>query len=653
MDILKLSQYQERSYNETPSPQGWVNYGDDNLFPQYLVDLYKSSAVHGALCNTISQMVFGNGVSASDIETRLKLQEWGFDDELRKACLDLKIQGGFALEIGFSIDRTTIASIKHCPFENLRSAEANEQDEIDFYWFSRDWSDQREEPVKVKGFDPEHKNEYPNQVLYVKPFAPGSFYYPKPDYIGAVNYIELDKEISKYHVNNIRNGLAPSFTIHFKNGVPAPEERRKIRNDIERQLSGTTNAGKFIVTYSDQPDRKPDFEPFPLSDADKQYEFLSTEATDKVMIGHRVVSPAMFGVKTAGQLGNQQELDIASDLFDEQVIQPFQRVIKDAVKRILVASGLNPSIVIDVAGVVSAPSASTEEATQDAPQEESTESVDEVTIDKEASYNGAQITSGLDIIVKVGEGLITKEQAIVFLIQMLQFDPEVAKALFQEDAKAEDAIERLASLKKKRTHEHGCCTHLKSDYDLSPTLAYLMEKGEKVDESYELIDEVEVDLELEDARDELWHFARRVPGDSKRPSEMDNDIVRIRYKYDGKLQDNSRDFCKKMVRARRVWRKEDIMAAEKLAVNPGFGKAGADTYSIWEFKGGPQCGHRWIRQTYLKKENNRKVSVAEARRIISRLPIEERKANQIKSEPKGRQDIKPRNMPNQGYINPR
>jgi len=95
------------------------------------------------------------------------------------------------------------------------------------------------------------------------------------------------------------------------------------------------------------------------------------------------------------------------------------------------------------------------------------------------------------------------------------------------------------------------------------------------------------------------------------------------------------------------------MAAGNLAVNPGFGPNGSDTYSIWEFKGGPQCGHRWIRQTYLKKENNRKVSVAEARRIISRLPEAERKANKIKSEPKGRQDIKPRNMPNNGYLNPR
>ena len=134
MELIQLSQYEERSYAETPTNRGYVNYGDDNLFPQYLVDLYKQSATHGALCNTIAQMILGNGVTAEDIETRLKIAEWGLDDTLRKACLDLKIQGGFALEIGYSIDRTTITTVKHCPFENIRSGEANENDHVEYYF---------------------------------------------------------------------------------------------------------------------------------------------------------------------------------------------------------------------------------------------------------------------------------------------------------------------------------------------------------------------------------------------------------------------------------------------------------------------------------------------------------------------------------------
>lgn len=344
MELLKLKEYQERSYEERPSQKGYVNYGDDNLFPQYLIDLYQSSATHNALCTSIAYMIFGDGVQADDLDARLKIQEWGLDDELRKACLDLKIQGGFALEVIYSIDRTTIKKVRHCPFENIRSGEVNEDEEIDFYYYSKDWADPRCEPEVVRAFAPDDALEHPVQILYVKPFSPGSYYYPKPDYIGSINYIELDKEIGTYHINNIKNGLAPSFTIHFKNGVPPQEERNKIRNDIERQLAGATNAGKFIVTYSDSPDRKPDFEPFPLSDADKQYQFLSTEVSDKIMVGHRVVSSAQFGVKTAGQLGNTQELATASVLFERQVLKPYQRIVINAVEQVLRAAG-TPAVV--------------------------------------------------------------------------------------------------------------------------------------------------------------------------------------------------------------------------------------------------------------------------------------------------------------------
>ena len=344
MELLKLQEYQERSYAEMPSNEGYVAYGDDNLFPQYLIDLYKSSATHNALCTSIAYMIFGDGVQADTLEARLKIEEWGLQDEVRKACLDLKIQGGFALEVVYSIDRTTISKVRHCPFENVRSAEVDEDEKVNYLYYSKDWSDKQCEPQVVCAFNPEKAVEHPVQILYVKPFSPGSYYYPKPDYIGSIDYIELDKEIGKYHINNIKNGLAPSFSIHFKNGIPASEERRKIRNDIERQLAGATNAGKFIVTYSDSPDRKPDFEPFPLSDADKQYQFLSTEVSDKIMVGHRVVSSAMFGVKTAGQLGNTQELEIASDLFDRQVIKPYQRIVKDALSSIFTAAG-TPTVV--------------------------------------------------------------------------------------------------------------------------------------------------------------------------------------------------------------------------------------------------------------------------------------------------------------------
>jgi thiamine phosphate synthase YjbQ (UPF0047 family) len=502
-------------------------------------------------------MIFGDGVQANDLDARLKIEEWGLDDEIRKACVDLKIQGGFALEVVYSIDRSTISKVRHCPFENVRSGEVDENEECHWYYYSKDWSDKFEEPVPVHAFDPEMKLEHPTQILYVKPFSPGSYYYPKPDYIGSIDYIELDKEIGKYHINNIKNGLAPSFTIHFKNGVPASEERRKIRNDIERQLAGATNAGKFIVTYSDSPDRKPDFEPFPLSDADKQYQFLSTEVSDKIMVGHRVVSSAMFGVKTAGQLGNTQELEIASELFDRQVIKPYQRIVEDAVQQILSAAGTS--------------------------------------------------------------SLVTVQEVPAIQIQ----------------AKEE--------------------CHLREDL-----ADWIIERGEEMDEEWELIDERDYNPDTDLAHDMLWSFASVPSSKPQAKSNMDNDIIKVRYAYDGS-KSPEREFCRKMMSANRVYRREDLVGpyypeqlggASARAVNPGFGPNGTDTYDILLFKGGPNCHHRWIRRTYLKK-NNQRISVNRARQIISQLPEEERRKNPLPPNDDARVSQWPSTMPNHGYLNPR
>ncbi len=555
MEILQLSKYEERSYRETPNREGFVNYGDDNLFPQYLVDLYHSSATHNALVTSIAMMIFGEGFDASDLEGRLAFDQWNLNDELRKACLDFKIQGGFALEVNWSLDRTTIANVSHLPFENVRSGFVNEDEIVETYYYSKDWSDKREEPVEIHRFHKEMNVEFPTQILYVKPFSPGSFYYPKPDYVGSINYIELDKEISIYHINNIQNGMSPSFSIHFKNGIPPQEERNRIRMDIERQLSGAGNAGKFIVTYSDDPERKPDFEPFQLSDAHNQYQFLSEEVTAKIMVGHRVTSPQMFGVAVPGKLGGGGELAESAELFEKNVIRPARQVVEEAVKTLLNASGLQSSLVT-------------------------------LSDDKCCLSNDE-----------------------------IQLNIEAAD--------------------------------------------WLIEQGEEMnEEEWELIDERDFDAETEQSQDALWAFATVPSSKPQASSELDNDIIKIRYTYDGN-PNPEREFCEKMMKAKRVYRREDIVGpnwpsslggASARAVNPGFGPGGSNTYDLLLWKGGAQCKHRWIRRTYLRR-NNENISVAEARRIINRLPLQERKENEIpRQDPRISQT--PNTMPNKGYINP-
>ncbi len=542
MEILQLSKYEERSYRETPNREGFVNYGDDNLFPQYLVDLYHSSATHNALVTSIAMMIFGEGFDASDLEGRLASDQWNLNNELRKACLDFKIQGGFALEINWSLDRTTIANVSHLPFENVRSGFVNEEEKVEYYYYSKDWTDKRQEPEEICCFDVEKKIDHPTQIMYVKPFSPGSFYYPKPDYVGSINYIELDKEISIYHINNMQNGMSPSFSIHFKNGIPPQEERNRIRMDIERQLSGAGNAGKFIVTYSDDPDRKPDFEPFQLSDAHNQYQFLSEEVTAKIMIGHRVTSPQMFGVAVPGKLGGGGELAESAELFEKNVIRPARQVVEEAVKTLLNAAGLQSRLV-------------------------------PVATELAADFEGPKV----------------------------------------------EAAE------------------------------WLIEQGEEMGDDWELIEDVEVDYDLEEKRDAMLTFANVPSSKPQAKSEQDTEIIKVRYTYaPDRYSDDSREFCKKMVNAKRVYRKEDIIAAGDRAVNPGFGPNGADTYSIWLYKGGPRCQHFWKRQTYLRK-NNKKISVNQAKKAIREAGVGAKRLE----ENDRRVATRPTDMPNQGFLNPR
>ncbi len=618
VESVNLASYVPKSYRE--GTQGdWVNYGDDNLYPQYLVDLYHASPTHNALCTTIAMMIFGEGFEPADLNAKLLAAQWDLDSELRKCAIDLKIQNGFALEVNWSLDRTTIANISHLPFENVRSGFCDENEVVDWYYYSRDWMDKRQEPTPIARFNPDTKNEYPTQILYMKPFSVGSYYYPKPDYIGAINYIELEKEISVFHINNIKNGLSPSFAIHFKNGIPSDEERRMIRRDIENQAAGAQNAGKFWMTFSDEPDRAPTIEPFALSDADKQYQFLSEETTAKIMIGHRVTNPQMFGVMVAGKLGGAgSELVESAAIFDEQVIQPYRMLLEETTKSLLNASGV-PST---MAGA---------------------EAVEEANV--EQSYTGIQVTSALEIITLVQSGQLTEEQGIQLLITMLQFPPEAAERLF--NSVAATTANPVTGPETSALYSHA------EHVNLDGAVEYLETCGEEMGEDWILIDEREVDYDREEAHDALWSFARALRNNPSAKSSQDNDIVRVRYAYaPTTLSDSkSRDFCRRMIDSMKVYRKEDIVQAGRQAVNPGWGPEGAETYDIWLYKGGGSCRHFWMRQTYLKKDNGL-ISVNEAQRIIRSLPPEERKDNRLEENDREVAQ-RPRDMKNRGFLKPR
>ena len=335
--VINLSTYTSPEIKEVRN-KDYILYGDDNMYFQYLIDRYNGSPTNNAIINGISEMIFGKGLDATDSNRKpneyAQMKVLFTDDCVRKLVYDFYLMGQCAIQVIYSQDRTKIAELEHIPVETLR-AEKSVDGEIEAYYYANDWTKvkQNTELKRIPAFG---KSKESLEIMYIKPYRAGFFYYSPVSYQGGLQYAELEEEVSNYHLSNVLNGLSPSMLIQFNNGVPNEEERELIEQRIYQKFSGSSNSGKFILAFNDNPEQAATMEPVQLSDAHNQYEFLSTESTKKIMVSHRVVSPMLLGIKDQTGLGNNaDELKTASILMDNTVIRPFQTLLINHFEKIL------------------------------------------------------------------------------------------------------------------------------------------------------------------------------------------------------------------------------------------------------------------------------------------------------------------------------
>jgi len=595
---VKLQEYQPVSSVEKLDRGGWVSFGVNNLFPQYLRELSESSPVHGSLCISIGDMIAGKGITSNLGQDRVEaLDVYG---QYYAASHDFKKYGGYFVEVIYSNDRKSIAKLRHLPFEECRIAVEGEDEVIIGIYHSEDWANTRKKknrPTFIPKFNPSMAVQEPSQVLWRFTYTSGQIY-PNPDYWSAVNYIELERQIGIYHVNNILNGLFPSFIISFFNGQIPPDQQWDMKNDWERLLTGARNAGKFLMTFNERDTPKPDITAFPLSDADKQYTFLSEESTNKVMIAHRITTPLIFGIRTNTGFGsNKDEMATGLEIFINQVIEPAQRLIIEGFTEIL--SFEIPNIELTVIPNTPLAEQVQVDVATGAPADVAA-----------TALNGAQITSLVDIAMQAAAGAIpvTSAKAIVSAA-FPTLAQEQVDAIFNSIVPGSlNPTEVIQSQEKKKP----CCVSLAEGSDElseSEVAEELIALGEDWNEDMILIDTYEVDYDTDDAENHdlemitAHELASTGTANPAFPSEQDEVIkgklFMTRYVYRGVLSDNTREFCSKMLKADKLYRKEDIIAMGNRAVNKGWGPNGANTYDIWLYKGGGHCNHFWQKAVFM------------------------------------------------------
>jgi hypothetical protein len=542
INLVKMSSYTTPKIEENPARE-WVEYGRDNNYYQFLIDRFNGSAVNNAIITGIGEMIYGQGLDATDADKRpldyAKMQLIFRDEDIRKVSLDLKLLGQSAFNVVWNKGKTEIKKAKHIPIQNLRPEKAVDGN-IQAYYYSDDWSQFRKDkfkPIRIDAFDGKRKSS-DSQIMVIHPYSPGFFYFSPVDYQGSLQWSEIDEEIGNYHLTNIQQGFAPSMMVNFNNGTPTKEEQDAIERKITQKFTSTSGK-KFVLSFNDNQQQATTIDQIPISEAAEQYKFLSEECTKKILVGHRVTSPMLFGIKDKTGLGNNaEEIKVASQLFDNTVIKPKQNIILAAIDEVLEVNGIH----LDV------------------------------------YFKTLQPIEFADDIADLDEETREKETGVKMSACKHDDRP------FLDDAKSETLLEELKIYGEVNDEEEY---ELMSEELVDTT-------NPDFHKEFEGFDRQPNDSDANAGERSKW-------GDKGLYK------VRYAYaKTTTKQAKNpSRPFCTEMIMMANSgieFRYEDIKKMGRDGVNGQFAPKGSSTYDLFTWKGGVYCYHGWMRRIYFRKQ---------------------------------------------------
>jgi hypothetical protein len=388
---------------------GYVTYGEDNLYPNYLIELYNRSAKHNAIVNSKITYVYGQGVEVQVQDARVQalydsVNRWQSMNEFTYQLItDLELYNGCAIECVWNRAGTSY-EMKVLEFKNVRS----NVDGSCFY-YSPQWAQYNTpEVIEYPAFDISKRKG--RQIFYYKVYRPGSKVYPIPNYIGCIPYIETDIEISNYHLNNIKNGFWGGKVITFIAQQPTAEEMRAISKQFKYTKAGTDNAGKFVLNFVPNKDAAPVIESLEPDDSDTKFEILNKTVLQEIFVGHQIVSPMLMGVRVEGQLGGRTEMLDAYELFKNTYVNGRQQIVE----KIINYHAENITGISNAFTII--PTEPITPAQQEVAAEQQQEQAQQAQVnDALRNLTGRQMQNVMRIINKYGKGVLTYEQAVTML----------------------------------------------------------------------------------------------------------------------------------------------------------------------------------------------------------------------------------------------
>jgi DNA-binding MarR family transcriptional regulator len=340
IQVLTFAEAKQPEYKEKKG-EGYMQYGQNNDYPQYLLDLFNKSAKHNAIIRGKVNYIVGNGWAGEQAIVQKVNREETLNDLTKKVALDLELFGGAYIQVIWSVMGGQVAELWHCDYTKIRTNKDNTQ-----FWYKEDWKATRnQEKAEIySAFNP--ANPQGVQILYVKEYRPGMNVYSLPGYFGALNYIESDVEVSKHVLGNAQTGFSASKLITLPNGEPSPDEKRAVSRQFDNMYTGA-DGKKYLLAFVNDATRKPIVDDLGASDLTKEdFSRVDELIQTNIFSGHQITSAELFGISVPGQLGNRQQMRDSYEIFNNTYIRYKQMQLEGVFNMLGKYAGVTEELVL-------------------------------------------------------------------------------------------------------------------------------------------------------------------------------------------------------------------------------------------------------------------------------------------------------------------
>ena len=321
----------------------------DNAFPDLLIDLYTNgSATHQNLVNLKANLITGNNLQAEndklspEVEPFIRKRNKSGDNlqgVYEKASKDMSLFEGSVLQVIYNREGQ-IAEVYHIPTQNFRLGIPNKYNQIEWGYLNNSWGiitnsieQRKRDSVKIRMWDPTQWKKYPTQLMYIKSYSYA--HYSVPSYNSTIPWIMVDRELSNFHLNNIRSNFFLSMLITQVKGGMSDEQIAENALEIEKFYSGSKGR-KAMLAYVDQMDDKPQVDQISGTEQDKVFDILAKTTFQHIITGHRGY-PILGGFDGGGSDlgGDANKLNVSVSSFNQLVAIPMKQVLLDGFNRIM------------------------------------------------------------------------------------------------------------------------------------------------------------------------------------------------------------------------------------------------------------------------------------------------------------------------------